>query len=86
MKLQVLGSGCPTCKKLYEIVQQTIVDMDQDFELEYLTGIEGTSRIIKLGAISSPVLVVDGKIALIGFSSDKEKIKTAIRTAHQESK
>ena len=24
MKIQVLGSGCPTCKNLYEIVQKAV--------------------------------------------------------------
>ncbi|NCO11893.1 MAG: thioredoxin family protein [Candidatus Pacebacteria bacterium CG_4_10_14_3_um_filter_34_15] len=78
MKVQVLGSGCPTCKKLFDITQQTIDEMDQDIELEYLTGIEGTSRIIELGAMSSPVLAVNNKIVMVGFTNDKEKIKTAI--------
>jgi small redox-active disulfide protein 2 len=78
MKVQVLGSGCPTCKKLYDLTQETILTMTDQIELEYLTGIEGTSRIIELGAMSSPVLAVDGKIAMIGFVDDKEKIKKAI--------
>jgi len=78
MKVQVLGSGCPTCKKLYDLTQETISTMTDQIELEYLTGIEGTSRIIELGAMSSPVLAVDDKIAIIGFVDDKEKIKKAI--------
>lgn len=81
MKVQVLGSGCPTCKRLYDITQEVIAEMGEDIELEYLTGIEGTSRIIELGAMSSPVLAVNNKIALLGFSSDKEKIKEAITNA-----
>jgi len=79
MKVQVLGSGCPTCKKLYDIAQQALAEMDINVELEYLTGIEGTSRMIELGAMSSPVLAVNNKIVMIGFTSDKEKIKAAIR-------
>lgn len=81
MKVQVLGSGCPTCKKLYDITQEAISEMSDSMELEYLTGIEGTSRIIDLGAMSSPVLAVDNKIAMVGFSPDKEKIKEAISKA-----
>lgn len=81
MKIQVLGSGCPTCKKLYNITQEVISEMNDDIELEYLTGFEGTSKIIDLGAVSSPVLTVNNKIAMIGFSPDKEKIKEAITKA-----
>jgi len=87
MKVQILGSGCPTCKKFYEITQQIVAQLDnQNIELEYLTGIEGTSRIIELGAMSSPILVVDNKIALAGFTSDESKIKAAIINTSQEKK
>lgn len=81
MKVQVLGSGCPTCKKLYNITQEVISEMNENIELEYLTGVEGTSRIIELGTMSSPVLAVNNKIAMVGFSPDKEKIKEAITKA-----
>ena len=81
MKIQVLGSGCPTCKKLYEITKKALAELGDDFELEYLTGVEGTQRIIELGAMSSPVLVVEDKIAMIGLTSDIEKIKEAIHKA-----
>lgn len=81
MKVQVLGSGCPTCEKLYEITQQAILEMSDAFQLEYLTGIEGTRRIIELGAMSSPVLAVGNNIAMVGYSADKQKIKEAIINA-----
>ncbi|MFZ5376116.1 MAG: thioredoxin family protein [Patescibacteria group bacterium] len=86
MKVQVLGSGCATCKKLYQIVKESIVEMEQDLELEYLTGNEGINRIIQLGAMNSPVLVVNNRIAMVGFSPDKEKLKAAIRKALEETK
>ncbi len=50
MKVQVLGSGCPTCKNLFAITQQAVAGMDGEIELEYVTGVEGMSRIIELGA------------------------------------
>ncbi|MCB9812767.1 MAG: thioredoxin family protein [Pseudomonadales bacterium] len=78
MKVQVLGSGCATCKKLFDITQEVTSKMSGHIELEYLTGVEGTSRIIELGAMSSPVLAVNNKTAMVGFSPDKEKIKKAI--------
>ncbi len=84
MKIQVLGSGCPTCKKLYEITKEVVDGLENKVELEYLTGIDGTTRIIELGAMSSPAVVVDGKIALLGFSSDKKVILNAIINATKE--
>lgn len=83
MKIQVLGSGCPTCEKMYKITKQALFEMKLNVELEYLTGVEGTTQIIQLGAMSSPVLAVDNKIALVGFTPDLEKIKSAIAKASQ---
>ncbi len=78
MKIQVLGSGCATCKKLYEITQKAVVGLDAS--VEYITGEEGVQKIVELGAMGSPVLSVDGKIAMVGFTPDIEEIKEAILT------
>lgn len=78
MKIQVLGSGCPTCKKLYEIVQKVVQNEKLEAEIEYITGTEGMQKIIELNQMSSPVLVVDKKVALVGFISDLNKIKQKI--------
>jgi small redox-active disulfide protein 2 len=85
MHIQVLGSGCPTCKKLYEITQQATSEMGVDTSVEYVTGAEGMQKIIELGAMSSPLLVIDGEIAMTGFTPDVEKIKEKIQ-AHAQGK
>lgn len=84
MKIQVLGSGCTTCKNLYEITQKAIKEMKLDTEVEYVTGNEGIQKIVELGAMSSPVLVVNDKIAMTGFSPDIEKIKEKIKVVLEE--
>jgi len=81
MKIQVLGSGCPTCKKLYEITQKAVEELKLSDTVEYLTGNEGIKKIIELGSMSSPVLAFDNKIAMVGFTPDVEKIKSLIREA-----
>lgn len=81
MKIQVLGSGCPTCARLNEVVSKAVKEMGVKEKVEYLTGNEGTQRIIELGAMSSPVLAVDDKIVMVGFTPDLEKIKTIIQRA-----
>jgi small redox-active disulfide protein 2 len=78
MEIQVLGSGCPTCKKLHEVVQKIVENEKLDVEIEYLTGSEGMKKIIEMNQMSSPVLVVDGKVAMVGFTPDTDKIKQKI--------
>lgn len=83
MKIQVLGSGCPTCKKLHEIVLKAISEMKLDAKVDYVTGQDGMQKMIELGAMSSPVLTVNGKIAMTGFTPDVEMIKTKIIQAQK---
>ncbi len=79
MKIQVLGSGCPTCSKLHEITERAVKEMSLETTVEYLTGNEGTSKIVEMGIMSSPVLVVNEKPVMVGFTPDIEKIKELIR-------
>lgn len=81
MKIQVLGSGCPTCKKLYEMTQKVVKTIDEAAEVDYLTGAEGSMRIIELGLVSSPVLVVNDQVAMVGFLPNEAKIYQAIMAA-----
>ena len=84
MKIQVLGSGCPTCKKLYELTEQAVEEAGLKEKVEYLVGQEGIQKIMEMGVISSPVLAVDGKPVLTGFVDDVEKIKKLILEAKEK--
>lgn len=80
MKIQVLGSGCPTCKKLYEITQKAVSEMGLKEKVEYLSGSEGMQALIEIGSMTSPVLAVNGTVVMSGFTPDIEKIKKVIDT------
>ena len=75
MKIQVLGSGCATCKKLFELTKKAVEELNLKTEVEYITDIQ---KIVAMGLMQSPVLVVNDKPVLVGFSSDVEKIKSLI--------
>ena len=79
MKIQVLGSGCATCKNLYELTIKAVGDMKLDGKVEYITGNEGIQKVIELGAVTSPVLPVNDHIVMTGFVPDIGKIKDKIR-------
>lgn len=71
VKIQVLGSGCPSCKRLYEIVKEAVTEMKLPNEVEYITDIQ---KIIEMNVMSSPVLAVDGRPILAGSVPNKEQI------------
>lgn len=76
MTIQVLGSGCSTCKKLFELTKQAVRELELTTEIEYVTDIQ---KIVELGVMSSPVLAINGKPVIYGFLPKLEKIKETIR-------
>lgn len=76
VSIQVLGSGCPTCKKLYEITKKAVEELSLGIKVEYLNDVQ---KIISMGVMQSPVLAVNGKPTIVGFTPDIEKIKKAIQ-------
>ena len=48
-------------------------------KVEYLFGAEGMQALIEKGVMSSPVLAVDDKVVMTGFTPDIEKIKKLIK-------
>lgn len=76
MKIQVLGSGCPTCKKLFELTKKAVEDLELKTEVEYITDIQ---KIVEMGVMSSPVLAINGKPVLAGSLPNIEKIKETIK-------
>ena len=78
MKIQVIWSCCQKCKKLYEEVEDIVKESELDAEVEYIADI---TKIIQMGIMSSPVLLVDEKLAMTGYSSNKELIREKILEA-----
>jgi small redox-active disulfide protein 2 len=79
MKIEVLGSGCPTCRKLYEITKKAAEELGIKDEVEYISGQKGIERLIELGAMSSPAIAVDNKLVFVGYTPDIERIKKLLR-------
>lgn len=75
MKIQVFGSGCATCKSLYELTMKAVSELGLEEEVEYITDVQ---KMLELGVMSSPVLVVDGKTVLVGSVPNLDKVKSLI--------
>jgi len=75
MKIEVLGSGCPSCHKLFELTKRAAQELGLKEEVEYVTDIR---KIIAMGVMQMPVLAIDGKPVMTGATEDIEKIKGLI--------
>jgi len=63
MKIQALGCGCPKSQKNYEAVVEAAKELGISDDVEFYKDSEG---ILEMGVISTPALVVDGKIYATG--------------------
>ena len=78
MKIQILGTGCPKCKKLTELTEAAAKEMGLAFEIEKVTDI---SKILDFGIMSTPGLAVDGKVLLSGHLPTAEQVKRLLTQA-----
>lgn len=75
MKIQILGTGCPKCKKLAEHAEAAAKALQLNCEIEKVTDI---SQIISFGVMTTPALAVDGVVKLVGKSSSVDELKTVL--------
>lgn len=71
-KLQILGTGCPKCKKLAENAEAAAKALGIEYEMEKVTDI---NEIMNMGVMMTPALAVDGEIKVAGKVADAEAIK-----------
>lgn len=74
-KLQILGTGCPKCKKLTELTEEAAKSIGIDYEIEKISDIQ---QIMKFGVMMTPALVVDGEVKLSGKVPSVDDLKKII--------
>jgi len=62
-KLQILGTGCPKCRKLAENAVAAAEAAGIEYELVKITDI---NEIMKFGVMLTPALAVDGQVKVVG--------------------
>ncbi len=72
MKIEILGTGCPNCKKLEENARKAVSEMKIKAEIVKVTKIED---IMSYGVMSTPALVVNGEVKSFGRIPQVNDIK-----------
>ena len=75
-KLQILGTGCPKCKKLAENAEAAAKAMGIEYTIEKVTDI---NRIMGFGVMMTPALAVDGVVKVVGKVPEPEAIKDFLK-------
>ncbi len=76
MKIQILGTGCPKCKKLAEVAETAAQALGLDFELEKVTDI---NQITAFGVMMTPALAIDGQVKLVGQVPSVDEMKNLLQ-------
>jgi small redox-active disulfide protein 2 len=63
MKIEILGTGCTKCKKLYENAIEAVKKSGKEAEV---LKVEDIKKIMEYGVMSTPALVVDGVVKTSG--------------------
>ena len=71
-KIQILGTGCPKCKKLAVNAEAAAKELELDYEIIKVTDIP---EIMKFGVMMTPALVIDSEVKIAGKVPSVEDIK-----------
>lgn len=63
MDIKVLGTGCARCKALEKVTREAVTESGINATV---TKVEDIVEIMKFNVITTPALVVDGKVVLKG--------------------
>ena len=63
MKIEILGTGCPKCKKLFENAQEAVKNLGAAADV---VKVEDIQQIMNAGVMITPALAVDGEVKSAG--------------------
>ncbi|MCQ1534429.1 thioredoxin family protein [Methanosarcina sp. KYL-1] len=71
MKIEILGTGCPKCKKTKEAVEKVLKENGVEAEV---VKVEDFETILNYGVMVTPAVVIDGEVKLAGKVPDEKEV------------
>ena len=75
MKIEILGTGCPKCKKLFENAQEAVKNLGAAADV---VKVEDIQQIMNAGVMITPAIAVDGEVKSAGKVLSVDEIKKII--------
>ncbi len=75
MDIKVLGTGCPKCKALEKATREAVAETGVDAQV---SKVEDIVEIMNYGVMTTPAIVIDGKVVMKGRVPSVEEIKSLI--------
>ena len=76
MKIEVLGTGCMKCKRLFKNVEIAVKELGITAEI---VKVDDISEIINRGVMLTPALAVDGEMKVSGRVADVKELKEIMK-------
>ena len=76
-EIKVLGSGCSKCKKTFAVVEKVVESNGVDADLSKVEDIE---EIMRYNIMSTPAIVIDGKVVLKGKVPSEAEVKAILKS------
>lgn len=73
--VKVLGSGCAKCNQLEAAAVEALRELGMDTAIDHVTDF---TKIAAYGVMTTPALVVDGKVVSFGKALKKEEVKAIL--------
>lgn len=77
--IQILGTGCPKCKKLAANAETAAHELQIEVKMEKITDI---NEIMRFGVMITPGFAVNGEVLSTGKVLSVDAIKEMLRKAH----
>jgi small redox-active disulfide protein 2 len=71
--IKVLGSGCSNCKATVKIIEEVASSKNESIGLEK---IEDMQKIVSYSVMSTPAVVIDGKVVHAGGIPSSSKVES----------
>ena len=71
MEIKVCGPGCANCTKAEAVVKEAVAESGASAEVEKVTDF---AEMAKLGVLSTPAIVIDGRIKCVGKVPTKSDV------------
>lgn len=78
MRIEILGMGCPKCKKLTQAAEEAVKLAGVDAEV---VKVEDMNEILKYKVMMTPALVVDGQVKSAGKVLSAQQIAEMLKEA-----
>ena len=76
MHIKVLGTGCANCRSTVALIEQTALAKGESIEI---TKVEDLKEIMSYGVMSTPGVVIDGKVVHAGGIPSRDKIDSWLK-------